>query len=71
MTEQAKDQNCSAKGKCRFFQGHTGDLKTQVICEIGYTQNPKTEEATRNAINAGAEVCNLNQWKRKAINERR
>jgi len=52
--------NCSAKGKCRFFQGHKG---TKVICAVGYTQNPKTKEATKNAINAGAEICNQNPHK--------
>lgn len=61
--------NCSAKGKCRLFIGteHVKHKKKVPFCEVGYTQNPKTEEATKNAIMAGAEVCNLNQHRRGVI----
>ena len=36
------------------------------FCYIGYTQNPRTLEATQNAIRNGAEVCSVNPYKNKA-----
>jgi len=69
MTEG--QNNCSAKGKCRFFIGvPTVKGKKKVsFCEVGYTQNPKTEVATRKAMQAGAEICRFNQH-RKVISGR-
>ena len=61
-----EQNNCSAKGKCRFFIGvpHVKGKKKVVFCEVGYTQNPKTKDATQRALKAGAEICNFNQHKR-------
>lgn len=36
---------------------------TDKFCSIGFKVNPKSLEATRNAISAGSQVCHKNPWK--------
>lgn len=53
---------------CRFRldRGPTETLgNTARFCEIGYRVNPKSKEATRNAMKNGSQVCSMNPWKVK------
>jgi len=53
--------------ECKFRCGKA--TNRDGFCEAGYTQNPRTEAATRNVIaNSGiAAVCAQNPWKRSIV----
>ena len=38
-------------------------IKRLGFCSLGYNQNPRTREATVNALLNGAEVCRFNQFR--------
>ena len=33
------------------------------FCSLGYKQNPRSEQATKNALAHGAIICRFNPWK--------
>lgn len=72
--EIEKESDYCKNCRLRVTRGK-GDKKVKIginargFCELGYTQNPKTETATFNiAKNDGVySVCSFNPWKLKAM----
>lgn len=54
---------------CRFLIDDVG-INEKGFCEVGYTQNPKTNESTQNALKNKAVVCSRNKFAGLGYKER-
>jgi hypothetical protein len=55
---------------CKFYIDTVG-INVKGFCEVGYTQNPVSKEATQNALRNKAIVCGRNKFASLGFKERK